>query len=53
MEEEIVERKGSFVTNEMLCVRGGDAALPKLLWDFFVLPIASVAGCGVDYTAKS
>ena len=22
------------VTNEILCVRGGDAALPRLLWDF-------------------
>jgi len=26
------------VTNWILCVRGGDAALPKLLWDFLLAP---------------
>jgi len=25
------------VTNRILCVRGGDAALPKLLWDFLLM----------------
>jgi len=25
------------VTNNILCVRGGDAALPKLLWNFLLL----------------
>jgi len=43
MEVEIVEGEGAvlvvnmghpIVTNGNICVRGGDAALPKLLWDF-------------------
>ena len=43
MEVEIVEGEGAvlvvnvghpIVTNGILCVRGSDAALPKLLWDF-------------------
>jgi len=25
------------VTNGIVCVRGGDAALPKLLWDFLFI----------------
>ena len=27
----------SIVTNGIICVRGGDAALPKLLWHFLVI----------------
>ena len=27
----------SIVTNRIVCMRGGDAALPKLLWDFLVI----------------
>jgi len=27
----------SIVTNGIVCVKGGDAALPKLLWDFLVI----------------
>jgi len=27
----------SIVTNGLVCLRGGDAALPKLLWDFLVI----------------
>ena len=27
----------SIVTNGLVCMRGGDAALPKLLWDFLVI----------------
>ena len=43
MEMEIVEGEGAvlvvnvghpIVTSRIFCVRGGDAALPKLLWDF-------------------
>ena len=43
MEVQIVQGKGAdlvvnvehpVVTNGIFCVRGGDAALPKLLWDF-------------------
>jgi len=43
MEVEVVEREGvvlvvnvghTIVTNGILCARGGDEALPKLLWDF-------------------
>jgi len=26
------------ITNKILCVRGGDAGLPKLLWDFLYYP---------------
>jgi len=26
----------SIVTNRIVCMRGGDAALPKLLWDFLL-----------------
>jgi len=43
---EIVKEEGAvfgvnlghpIVTNGILCMRGGDAALPKLLWDFLFL----------------
>jgi len=27
----------SIVTNGIVCVRGSDAALPKLLWDFLLI----------------
>ena len=46
MEVEIVEWEGavlgvnvghSIATNGILSVKGGDAALPKLLWDFLLL----------------
>jgi len=33
------------VTNGILCVRGGDAALPRLLWDFLSQIVVS-AVCG-------
>jgi len=37
------------VTNVILCVRGGDAALPKLLWDFFLpLSLVTVTVCPQD-----
>jgi len=31
------------LTNGILCVRGGDAALPKLLWDFLLLLLSVCA----------
>jgi len=46
MEVEIVEGEGAvlvvnvghpIVTNEILCVRGSDTSLPKLLWDSLLL----------------
>jgi len=52
---EIVDRKVAasgvnvwppVVANGILCVRGGDAALPKLLWDFLLaitLPLRAAA----------
>jgi len=45
MEVEIVKGEGAvlrvnvghlIVTNRILCVKGGNAALPKLLWDFLL-----------------
>jgi len=45
MEVEIVEGEGAvfvvnvghpIVNNGILCVMGGDAAFPKLLWDFLM-----------------
>jgi len=49
MEVEVVEGEGALlvvivghpvVTNGILCVRGGDTALPKLLWDFLLVCIS-------------
>jgi len=48
MEVEIVEGEGAVlgvnmghpvVTNGILCVRGGDAVLPKLLWDLLLTDV--------------
>ena len=45
MKVEIVEQEGAvlvvnvghpIVTNSILCVRSGDASLPKLLWDLLL-----------------
>jgi len=55
---EIIEGEGAvlvvnvghpIVTNEILCVRGSDVALPKLLWDFLLPMLAVHCGMGMAF----